>query len=124
MYINPIHAGAVAQAYRLAAAARVQSSDASPRKPGFHPLQRFSAWLLRPVEANGEAAQSEQLMLWSECAGRNYVTALGGLLVMKLLLGSVHGRRKALPVSLGPDRTPDDIGTDVLGIARRYRRLE
>lgn len=101
MYINPIHAGAVAQAYRLAA-----------------PIQRFSSWLLRPLEADGQTAQTEQLMLWSECAGRNYVTALGGLLVMKQLLASVHRRRNAAPVSLGPDRPTDDIGTDVLGIGR------
>ncbi len=63
MHINPIYSGTVALAHALAVAARVQS------KPK---MQR-------------QSPDPTQLMLWSECAGRNYVTALGGLLVMKLL---------------------------------------
>lgn len=67
---------------------------------------------------------AEQLMLWSEGAGRNYVTALGGLRLMQQWQASVHSRCKRLLVRLGPDRAPDDIGTNVLGITRRDRRLE
>ncbi len=71
MHINPIYSGTVALAHALAVAAGVQT------KPK---VQRHSP-------------EPTQLMLWSECAGRNYVTALGGLLVMKLLQNRVADRR-------------------------------
>jgi hypothetical protein len=63
MYTNPIYSGTVALAHALAVAARVQPQ----------------------TKAQSQSPDPTQLMLWSECAGRNYVTALGGLLVMKLL---------------------------------------
>ncbi len=98
MYINPIHAGAVAQARALAAAARVPAVAVSRRKHRFQPLQWLVTWLLQPDEADARAADPAQLMLWSECAGRNYVTAFGGVLVMKQL----HQRT-------GQSPTPPDV---------------
>jgi hypothetical protein len=98
MYINPIHAGAVAQAHALAAAARVQPVEVSRRKHRFQPLQWLATWLLPPDKADAQAPDAAQLMLWSECAGRNYVTALGGVLVMKQL----HQRTGQPPTP--PDR--------------------
>jgi hypothetical protein len=93
MYINPIHAGAVAQAHALATAARVQPVEVSRRKHRFRPLQWLASWLLQPDQADTQTPDAAQLMLWSECAGRNYVTASGGLLVMKLLLKkAAHSR--------------------------------
>jgi hypothetical protein len=85
MYINPIHAGAVAQACALAVAARVPTPAVAPRRPRFQPLQWLVGWLLQPDKADARTADAAQLMQWSECAGRNYVTALGGVLVMKML---------------------------------------
>jgi hypothetical protein len=85
MYINPIHAGAVAQAQALAAAARVSAVEVSRRKHRFQPLQWLATWLLQPDNADARAPDPAQLMLWSECAGRNYVTVFGGVLVMKQL---------------------------------------
>lgn len=85
MYINPIHAGAIAQAHALAAAARVQQGEVAPRKHRFQPLQWLATWLLQPDKADARTPDAAQLMLWSECAGRNYVTAFGGVLVMKQL---------------------------------------
>jgi hypothetical protein len=85
MYINPIHAGAVAQARALAVAARVQTAAVAPRRHRFQPLQWLVRWLLQPDKADAQTPDAAQLMQWSECAGRNYVTALGGVLVMKTL---------------------------------------
>ena len=64
MYIDPIYAGpvALAQGFALAtrATARQDSSDLSTVDPA-------------------------QLMMWSECAGRPYATALAGLLVTRVM---------------------------------------
>ena len=67
---------------------------------------------------------AEQLMLWSEGAGRNYVTAQTGLRLVKQWRTSMHGRCQRLLMRFGPDRAPDDVGTNVLRIARGERRLE
>ena len=96
MYINPIHAGAVAQAHTLAVAARIQSAEVPRRRLRFRPLHWLVSWLLQPDTADGQTPDAAQLMQWSECAGRNYVTALGGVLVMKEV------QRRAVP----PTRPP------------------
>ncbi len=64
MYINPIHAAHVALAQALALATRTRPQ------------------LRQTDKSDGATPDPVQLMLLSECAGRPYVTALGGLLVM------------------------------------------
>jgi hypothetical protein len=96
MYINSIHAAHVtlAQGFALATRARMhldvsetpKTATAAPRRHRFHPFSRLAHWLQRPDGTDGPTPDPAQLMLWSECAGRPYVTALGGLLVMKQLL--------------------------------------
>ena len=95
MYIDPIHAGPVALAHAFALAARMPTrradsvaaaaADAAPPRRRFKSPMRLT-WWSRPQEgADFPTADPLQLMLWSECAGRNYVTAFGGVLVMKQL---------------------------------------
>ena len=83
MQINPIHAGAVAQAHALAVATRVETPAPAPRRHRFQPLEWLVRWLLQPDKADAGAVDALQLMQWSECGGRNYATALGALLAMK-----------------------------------------
>jgi hypothetical protein len=95
MYIDPIHAGTVTLAQAFALASRVhtqtgdsapaQSSGATPRGSRFRPLQRLAQWWRDLDQADGAAADPVQLMLWAECGGRAYATALSGLLLMEQL---------------------------------------
>jgi hypothetical protein len=96
MYINSIHAAHVtlAQGFALATRARMhldvsetpKTATAVARKDRFRPFSRLAHWLQQPGRTDGPTPDPAQMMLWSECAGRPYVTALGGLLVMKQLL--------------------------------------
>jgi hypothetical protein len=98
MYIDPIHAGPVALAHALALAARAptrregsagtQSPGRSSRRRRFKPLMRLARWWRQPNMADLPAPDPAELMMWSECAGRPYATALGGLLVAQ------HFRRR------------------------------
>ena len=85
MYINPIHAAHVALAQALALAIRT--------RPQTHAAKAAES----PDEA-GPNPDTAQLMLLSECAGRPYVTGLGGLLVMN------HFRKHVLGAKKGPRR--------------------
>jgi hypothetical protein len=92
MYIDPIHAGPGALAHAFALAARAST----PRRRGFKWLLRL-AWGSRPQDvADLSTADSVQLMLWSECVGRPYVTALGGLLMMNYFGRNIAGARQTL----------------------------
>ena len=75
MYIDSIHAGAVALAHAFALAARAPS---------------------QPDDRRNCAAGADpvQLMLIAECAGRPYATALAGLLVMNCLRRLRTGSRQ------------------------------
>jgi hypothetical protein len=96
MYINPIHSAHVtlAQGFALASRARMHldvsetpKTEAVPaRRHRFRPFNRLAHWLQPKDGSDGPMPDPAQLMLWSECAGRPYVTALGGLLVMRQLL--------------------------------------
>jgi hypothetical protein len=80
MYINPIHAGAVAQAHALAVAARIQTAAVSPRRHRFQPLRWLVKWL-QPDKSDSQTPDAAQLMHWTGCAGRSYVSPLDGVLV-------------------------------------------
>jgi len=102
MYIHPIHAGPVALAYALALASRAatQSDDSAgsdsahgpERGSRFKPLMRLARWWRQPNTAEFPVPDPKDLMMWSECAGRPYATALGGLLVANHLR-----RRRSAP---------------------------
>jgi hypothetical protein len=104
MYIDPIHAGPVALAHAFALAARASTQcansvgaaapDGAPRRRRFRSLMRFAWWSRHQDMADFPTADPVQLMLWSECAGRPYVTALGGLLVMNYFPRNVAGARQ------------------------------
>lgn len=94
MYIDPIHAGTVALAQALALASRVDTQSAASASAGaadttarrsFRPLQGLAQWWRDLDQAEGAAADPVQLMLWAECGGRAYATALSGLLLMEQL---------------------------------------
>jgi hypothetical protein len=72
MNIDPIYAGPVALAQGFALATRATT---------------------RQHRSDLATADPVQLMLWSECAGRPYATALGGLLVMNYFRRIIAGRR-------------------------------
>jgi hypothetical protein len=78
MHIDPIHAGPVALAHAL-----VMAVESSSRKHRFQPLQRLAQWWRTPHAADGQSPDAMQLMLLSECVGRNYATALAGMLVVE-----------------------------------------
>jgi hypothetical protein len=48
-------------------------------------LRDLAQWWRDLEEADSAAADPAQLMLWAECGGRAYATALGGLLLMEQL---------------------------------------
>ena len=112
MYINPIHAGTVALAQALALATRAPGrSLAGPSRHRFRPLQRLAQWWRELGEANGAADDPAQLMLWADCGGRPYVTALGGLLLMEQLRRKSAARRDrrrlaAAGIAAGQKATP------------------
>jgi len=127
MYIDPIHAGPVALAHAFALAARVSTQRAdsvgtaaaqsAPRTRRFKSLMRLAWWSRLPDAADFPTADPVQLMLWSECAGRPEVTALGGLLVMNFFRRnsaaarqtSTDGRQGALcGLPEGRDQPADD----------------
>ena len=93
MYINPIHAGPVALAHALALASRAatqsgksepaQATDGISRRHGFRPLQRLARWWHKADETQCPSPDPVQLVMWSECVGRPYLTALTGLLVVE-----------------------------------------
>jgi hypothetical protein len=95
MYIDPIHAGPVALAHAFALAARVprpRDNSAGPQSSGdaagssrFKPLMRLVRWWRQPRGTDFPTPDPEQLMMWSECAERPYVAALGGVLMMNYL---------------------------------------
>jgi hypothetical protein len=104
MYIDPIHAGPVALAHAFALAARASTqcgksagaagSDGAPRRRRFKSLMRLVWWSRRQDAADSSTVDPVQLMLWSECAGRPYATALGGLLVMNCCRRHITGARQ------------------------------
>jgi hypothetical protein len=94
MYVNRIYAGPVALAHALAVASRVQSAPAASAGR-LRPLKALAAWLSQPQKLECQTPDPVQLMLWSECAGRNYTTALGGMLVMKHFARIWPGRRRS-----------------------------
>jgi hypothetical protein len=67
MYIDPIYAGPVALAHGFALTTRAAVGQHRSELPTADPAQR---------------------MMWSECAGRPYATALGGLLVIRVMRAS------------------------------------
>ena len=75
MYIDPIHAGSVALAHAFTLAARAPAQ----------PPRRLAHWWQKPGKVECPTPDPVQLMLWSECAGRSYATALSGLLLMNQL---------------------------------------
>jgi hypothetical protein len=101
MYIDPIHAGPVAHAMILAIRAHTQSDDlgrpvstvGTPRRRRFKPLERLAQWWRQSDRVDSPTPDPVQLILWSECAGRHYVTAFGGLLAMNHLLKKLRGTR-------------------------------
>jgi hypothetical protein len=104
MYIDPIHAGPVALAHAFALAARASTQcansvgtaarESAPRRRGFKSLLRLAWWSRHQNMADFPTADPLQLMLWSECAGRPYVTALGGLLVMNYFRRNIATARQ------------------------------
>jgi hypothetical protein len=109
MYINPIHAGTLALAQTLALATRVhaRSGDSTPpespgaaaRRHRFKPLQGLAQWWRDLDAADGAAADPAQLMLWAECGGRPYATALTGLLLMQQFRKKRAAGRQGRPVA-------------------------
>jgi hypothetical protein len=85
MQIDPIHAGPVALAHAMLLASRAPAAREARRAP----LQLLAQWWRQFTREDGTAPDPAQLMLWSECAGRHYVTALGGILVMTRLRNSL-----------------------------------
>jgi len=104
MYIDPIHAGQVALARTMALAARaaapsedstpLESPDAIPRQRRSRPFQRLAHWWQRGGKIDGPDADPAQLMLWAECGGRPYVTALSGLLLVNHIRRNIKARRR------------------------------
>jgi hypothetical protein len=109
MYIDPIHAGPVALAHAFALAVRArrqgdesagpESSGDTPRRRGFKPLMRFVRWWRQPHAADFPTPEPAQLVMWSECAGRPYVTALDGVLMMTHLHRNRAGARQSAPIT-------------------------
>lgn len=92
MFIDPIHAGPVAFAHTLALATRartrsensghLESTARTSRRLRFEPLRRLTQWFRQLDKGDGSTVDPIQLMLLCEPAGRPYVTALSGLLLM------------------------------------------
>jgi hypothetical protein len=92
MYISPIYAPPVAFARALArspevkspavAAGQVSCGDA-PAQPNL--FQQLARWWRKLDETPDPGCDPAAMMLWCECGGRPYVTALTGVLLMNYL---------------------------------------
>lgn len=89
MLIDPIHAGSVALAQSLVAA--------SQKRPRVGPLRRLAEWWRGLDQVDELGPDPAQLMLWSDCGGRPYVSALNGFLVI-----NHFRRRRASPATSQP----------------------
>jgi hypothetical protein len=114
MHIDPIHAGPVALAHALALASRAatqsgnseptQALDGMSRRHRFQPLQRLARWWHEQDATQGPSPDPMQLVMWSECVGRPYLTALTGLLVVDRLRKIEKAAGKRYSTGSGPVR--------------------
>jgi hypothetical protein len=102
MYISPIYAPPVAFARALARstedkrpAATEAAAPCSDAPSQLNLFRRLASWWRNLDETPDPGSDPAVMMLWCECGGRPYVTALTGVLLMSYVRKRSDARRQA-----------------------------